>query len=105
MTVYTVILNERVLHLMHVYADETDDTKHSIIDSLVTMYINEWSSVTMYPNNFDNDYVQPWEVVEAMEDINAEMGFRYKYTLRTNDEHEWMFRVSMTEEERKCLFE
>lgn len=101
----TFILNERVLHLMHVYADEVSDTKHSIIDSLVTMYINEWTGVTMYPNNFDDETVPPYEVVEAMEDINAEMGFRYKYTLRTNDSQEWMFRITMTEEERKYLFE
>ena len=101
----TSILNERVLHLMHVYADEVSDTKHSIIDSLVTMYINEWTGVTMYPINFDDKIVPPYEVVEAMEDINAEIGFRYKYTLRTNGAQEWMFRITMTEEERKLLFE
>lgn len=99
------ITNERVLHLMHVYADTVSDTQHSIIDSLVTMYINEWTGVTMYPNNFDDETVPPYEVVEAMEELNAEMGFRYKYTLRTNDENEWMFRITMTEEERKFLFE
>ena len=101
----TFILNERVIHLMHVYADEVTDTKHSIIDSIVTMYINGWTGVTMYPNNFEDETVPPYEVVEAMEDINAEMGFRYKYTLRTNDEHEWTFRITMTECERTCVFE
>ena len=101
----TFIANERVLHLMHVYADEASDTKHSIIDNLVTMYINDLTGVTMYPNNFDDETVPPYEVVEAMEDLNAEMGFRYRYSLRTNDEHEWTFRVCMTEEERKFMFE
>lgn len=105
MTVYTAILNERIIHLMHIYADQTSETAQTIIDNIVSMYINEFTVCSMYANNFDDETVPPWEVVETMEDINAEMGYKYKYRLCTSDEQEWVFRIIMTEEEIKCLFE
>lgn len=92
---------ERILTLVHEYSD-MDDTTKLIADELITMYANDETFVSMLDEQFEYG-TAPYEVVESLETLNVILGYRFKYTLRTNDAKEWHIYIRLTGSEQAEL--
>ncbi len=92
---------DRILTIVHEYSDMDDITK-LIADEMISMYADGDYTVTMLDEQFEAG-TAPYEVVEALENLNCILGYKFRYTLRTNDENGWHIHIRLTQYEQSEL--
>lgn len=96
----------RINELFYIYSD-LSETAQVIARYVARMYTIDGNMGTIHPDDFYDEtceQVEPYEVVEAMEDFNHQFGYRLKYRLASDSPKDWTFRFFMNEAERNAIY-
>ena len=96
----------RIDELFSIYND-LSETAQVIAREVARMYTLDGNMGTLYTHEFDDEvceHVQPYEVVEAMEDFNHQFGYRLRYRLTSDSAEDWRFQFFMNQAEREAIY-